>query len=306
MSGDHEDAAAYDALLAGETVSSSAAEPVVSEPIAAPEPAHEPAPEPAAIEQEPVSEAPAHAPVEPQQTAQESHRVPLAELLAERDKRHALERQQDALRAQYEQTQRELQGLKAPKPTVAPDIFDDPNAWAEHTVGRALSPVEQRMVQMERQTELLGKKFAVMQHGQEKVDAAQRELIELAQSGDQRARMDYQAIMSASPAERYSELMDWHARREVFTKTGGDLGKYEQSLQDRLLADPAFLARALEAAQKQAASRQPVVVTTPTQAAKPRTTSLPSVSQMGAAAPIGNSGSYNVSDADLYDQLLSK
>jgi hypothetical protein len=297
MSGENDDAALLSEALASD-VASTPAETVAPEPMveADPEPVQEVSHEPEALAPEPVPEqAPAPVPVESQQTREPEHRVPLAEHLAEREKRQAIQRERDMAIARAEQIARELEALRAPK-QPAPDFFDDPNVATKHLVREELNPYEQRMRMMEAQTEMLGKEFAIMQHGADKVNAAQGAIAELVQSGDPRARMDYQAIMAAPPAARYRELMDWHARREVFTKTGGDLGKYEQSLQEKLLADPAFLARALEAAQKNAATRPAAVVVPSNAAPARRPTSLPSVSQMGAAAPINKSGDLDVMD----------
>jgi hypothetical protein len=238
----------------------------------------------------------------------EQHRVPLAELLAERDRRHSSDRELGLARAQLEQMnrqtaelQRQMQELRAPK-QAPPDYIEDPDGWLRHSIGTALSPVEQRFRDVELQTEMLGKQVAVMQHGAEKVEAAQQEIARLYQSGDPRARADYAAIMRLPPAARYAELMDWHQRRDVYSKTGGDLGKYEQSLQEKLLADPAFLARAMEAAQKQAAARPTAITTQPI--AQKRTTSLPSVSRMGAAAPINDQGADDIDDHELLRSVL--
>lgn len=311
MSGENDDAAdLYDGLADNSAVPTEAdaganADPAPVEPV---DLAHEPAPV--------VPATPAPEP--------EPRWVPLAEHLSEREKRQEYQRKVEAAQAreaQYqrtlEQMQSELQGLKAPKqePGPTPDQFENGEKWFEHHFGKAVEqvvgPLQQQLQQLQQYSEAelqeTGYRFAVQQHGAEAVNGAQSEILELVNQGDPDAVADYRRIMAARPSLRHSELMRWKNNRTIYSEVaqaGGDIGKYKKSLEERLLADPTFLAKALERAQADAASRAPVVVTQ-SSAPERRPTSLRSVSQMGAAAN-GNPGRFaDMSGADQYDSLLS-
>lgn len=250
-----EDEALFDAALnAPETgFADEPAAPAASEP--QPEPASAPV-VPAAAPAEP---APAPAPVEPA-AAPEPRRVPLAELQRERERRQALERELEALRKPAEPA----------KP--APQVWDDPDGFVDHRVKETVNPVLSRVEQV---THTYSERDAVREHGRETVDAAVRSLEERCAAGDREAIGNLQGFMRS--VDPYGEMVAWHKESTGRAVLGTDPDAY----QAKLLDDPAFLARALAAAQAKAATN-PVTSAAPS---KPATPSLPSLNKSGQNAP---------------------
>lgn len=170
------------------------------------------------------------------------HRIPLTELLNEREKRQNAEREREATRQQLWQLQQQLQQAQQPKPEPI-DIFADPDAYKHHVE----QSMEQRLRAMEGNFSL---RLAAYKHG-DTFHEAWGEMISRTQMGDDSLRQ--QVIASPDPGETLVQL---YQREKVVKEVGTDPTAYRSKLLDDALKDPQFLARALEAA-KGVASTQP-------------------------------------------------
>lgn len=267
-----DDAALFDSLAAGNEPAEAASEPVAEAPAEAP-----------VAEAPAVAETPAATPAVAQQ---EAHRVPLRELLDERDKRQALERQIEELRRQ----------VPKPEAAPAPDFWEAPQDAVQRQIAEAITPFQQAMIA---QQEMFSRARAEDKYGAEAVDAAFKELAGRFERRDPSALHDRQRLMAS--AHPYGALVEWHKQQVALKEIGTDPIAYRQQLEERLLSDPAFVAKAVEKA-RASASAAPVV-----DLKTSRQTSLPSVSKMGAAAPIGKAVvEDDLSDEDLYEHFAAK
>lgn len=259
------------------------AEAPAEKPIAEAPTPKEPEPQPEAIEA-PVAAAPE--PVKEQPT--ETHRVPLSEHLAEREKRQEWERKAREL-------EQRLQQAQPKEPAKAPEFWEQPENSIDYRVQQAVAPLQQALQQ---QAEMFSRTRAEDKYGADAVQAAFEDLAGRMQQGDQFARFDYQRIMS-SP-HPYGMMVEMHRERATLREIGNDPAAYKERLAGDLLKDPTFLAKALEAARAQA---QPgtVVNLAP---ARPKPATLPSVSNMGSAGTIA-AGTEDESDDDKFDRLAT-
>lgn len=270
-----DDDALFDALAAGGEIPTEAApaEQQTDPP---------PAPEPATAE----LAAPPQPPPPPQPAAQEDHRVPLRELLDERERRQALQRQLAEMEAR----------LPKPEAPKQPEFWEAPEQTIEHRVQAAVQPIQAALIA---QNERMSQMMAESQHGADAVRGAYADLERRFAEGDPSAAFDKQRIMS-SP-HPYGALVELHKQRVALQEIGPDPAAYRQRIMDDALKNPAFLAKALEAAN--AAARQNPVVSP--LSPRPAAVSLPSVNRMGAAAPIGGSQD-DLDDDALFEQLAAK
>lgn len=217
---------------------------------------------------------------------QEDHRVPLRELLDERDKRQALQRELEAFRRQQQQFQAQQQQQR-------PDFWEQPEGNIDSRVQQAVAPLVQELVMQREQT---SRALASIQYGEDKVDAAYKDLEARVQAGDPSARFDYQRIM-AQP-NQYAALVQLHQQRQALTEIGNDPAAYRERLSQELLGNPEFLAKAMAAMQAQAKTSPSVVnFTPPNKASK----GIPSISNVGAVGTV-TGGSPDLSDQDLWDK----
>lgn len=240
-----------------------------------------------AAKAEPVPEPSAPTP-EPQPRDQD-HRVPLRELLDERERRQTFEREIAEERRQREALQRQIadmQRASQPKPQ-APDIFEDPAGF----VGTLEQRVEERLRAQEANFSL---RLAHRQYGAE-FETAYESLIRAGHSGD---RIAVQRIMAASdPGEA---VVKWHRERQLVEKTGGDLDGFLKKREDELLNDPEFLRRVGEKLRAQ--QTQPQTGTRPA----PVVNLPPSLSRTPSAAPAASDGGDDMSDAALFSHALRR
>ena len=237
------------------------------------------------------AETPAETPVEAkeppaqpvaQQPQEDAHRVPLRELLDERDKRQALQRQIEELRRQ----------VQPKEPQKAPEFWEQPEGNIDHRVQQAVQPLVQELIMQREQT---SRALAAIQYGEDTVNEAYKDLETRIQSGDPVARFDYQRVM-AQP-NQYAALVQLHQQRKALNEIGNDPNAYREKLLSEALNDQAFLAKALEAAKAKAASSPSVV----TYAAPGKAKGLPSISNVGAAGSVGASNA-DISDDDMFDK----
>lgn len=278
------DGEAYEHLMPLEMgASEMPAETPVEQPQETPQ--AEAAPE-AQAQGQPVAEQP---PAVTPQAQEDAHRVPLRELLDERDRRQQAARENEALRRQVQEFQR-AQQQQQPRP----EFWEQPENNIDYRIQQALQPYAQQLVA---QRETFARALAETQHGSDKVSAAFKDISDRINSGDPSARFDYQRIMSEP--NPYSALVDLHKQRQTIAEIGSDPAAYKAKALDEALKDPAFLARALEAAKSQAGA-SPSVVTY----AAPKSKSVPSISNIGAAGSIGNGALPDLSDQELYDKYM--
>ncbi|CAL8974451.1 hypothetical protein RHODGE_RHODGE_03318 [Rhodoplanes serenus] len=232
----------------------------------------EPAPEPSAPEPQPRDQ---------------DHRVPLRELLDERERRQTLAAEIAEERRQRETLQRqiaEMQRASQPRPHT-PDIFEDPHGF----IGQVEQRFEERLRAQEANFSL---RLAHRQYGEE-FEAAYESLIKAGHAGD---RIAVQRVMAA--ADPGEAVVKWHRERQMVEKTGGDLDGYLKKREEELLSDPEFLKRVGEKLRAQQAStpgRPAPVVNLP-----------PSLSRTPSAAPAASDGGDDMSDAGLFRHAVRR
>jgi hypothetical protein len=212
-----------------------------------------------AAKEEAAQEAPALiAEAEPiaSQAEKVDHRIPLTELLNEREKRQSEQRQREALQRELEQLRQQMQPQKQPEPAQVPDQFANPDAYNqywEQRIATQQQTVDQRFREQEANFSL---RLAHMQHG-EKFEAAYQALLDQSANGDKTAAQ--QVANSPDPGRT---LMNWYQREQVIAQVGTNPEEYVQKKLEEALSDPEFLAKALERA-RGVASTQPTQVKLP-------------------------------------------
>lgn len=186
------------------------------------------------------------------------------------------------LAAEFSQMQRQLAELRkpAPKPEDEPDPLLDPQGFREH-MRREL----QEQLMTERRESSL--RFAHSKHG-DKFSEAYAEAQQAMARGDRAL----QARMQASP-DPGETLIQWHQEQKTMKEVGGDPAAYRAKLLDEALKDPAYLAKAIAAANAQAGG-------SPNNGARPAVKLPPSLS--GAAR--ADAHETNPSDLDVSDEGL--
>lgn len=291
---------------------------VSDEPISQPEP--EAAPEPVASESQPeptgqsrdergrfaaaegappAAEAPpAPTPGQEQQpTGERDAHIPawrLREVAEERNKARERAEQAERRAAELEAHVRASQRQQTPQePPKVPDIFEDPNAFLEHGVKQALSPVQSEVAQLR---EFYSRREAVREHGAETVDKAYDAIEQALRSGDPEANVAF--LRAQRSLDPFGEIVTWHQKNSVLREIGTDPNAWFEKRMEAMLADPAQKAKLLERASGQAPPPAP-------NAARPGTTVQlpPSLSRIPSAAPaLGEAG--DMSDASLFSNAL--
>lgn len=204
------------------------------------EPEQPPAPEPQA-QPEPAAVTP------PEREQRQENRIPLAEHLAEREKRQRVEQERDQERQRREDLERRLQALERqrvepPKEEAPIDVWANPEAFIDNR----LKAVQQ---QAEGVTERVSRLLATEKFGAEAVSAAMGEL-ERQMATNPGARFEHQRIMASD--HPYGELVAWHKRQATMQEIGDDPAAYRQRLRGELLKDPEFVKTVIESARQQA------------------------------------------------------
>lgn len=189
------------------------------------------------------------------------------------ERRAAVARAEQAERQaqEFQRQMAELQKKLEPKPDPV-DVFADPDKWAKEQ----FKPLEQRMAEMTTNLTLRASRAEnVAIHGRETVDAAEK-AIGKAMNSRHPDLPALRAKMAASD-DPVGVAIEWHKSQSLLKETGGDLNAYKARALDEALKDPAFLAKALEAARTQANGGQ----------ARPSTTVQlpPSLNRIAAAGP---------------------
>lgn len=232
-------------------------EPVKEEPALSQEP------EPAVSEATPTT-----------QSQSQSDAIPAWRLREEAENRRRLETELADLRKQL------AERPKADQPP--PDPFSDPEKFAQHMADQRISPVEQKLGQIEtfmsQMREQFSQTMAVQRFGQDKVIEAARAMEQALAQRDPQATMVYQRALNGS-FDPYGDIVNWHRQQTTFSQIGGDLEAYNKKVTEKALEEalknPDFLQKAVEAARGNA---RPVV------RGPVSPTSLPSLNRATAAA----------------------
>lgn len=164
----------------------------------------------------------------PKPEPERDHRIPIRELLDERDRRQAAERKAAELERQFHAWQR--QQREAEQAPQRPDPIQDPDAyadWVEQSIGGEVKTAQQLVRE---QFVDLTFEIAIDKHGKEAVDAAMKALEE---ARDPRVAAEVNAAKNPAKA-----LMAWHKRHQAMTEVGDDLDGYIKRKQDEWVKDP--------------------------------------------------------------------
>jgi hypothetical protein len=167
------------------------------------------------------------------------HRIPLTELLNEREKRQNAERQREAYEQELSQLRQQMQALQQPKEPI--DIFANPEAYTQS--------IEQQMGEKLRAMEAnFSLRLAHNKHGEVFTEAFQ-EVMQRPLSDPMRQ----QVINSSDPGET---LVSLYQRERTYKEVGTDPAAYKAKILEDALKDPSFLAQAMQTA-RQTAGAQP-------------------------------------------------
>lgn len=221
---------------------------------------------------------PAASPQEPTVINEQGNRVPLSELLEQRERRQAAERKAEEAERRYQELERQLRQSQQPR-TPPPDVLENPQAFAGH--------LEQSMEQRFRGMMVNMSFDMVRESNPNGFQAAWSALQDQVRSGNSRVRDEI--VSSPNPG---SALMRWHQREETIRQIGdGGLEAYRQRMLDEAMKDPNFRTRAMEAWRTEAQQTQ-------TSASSPPP-SIPSLNRTtGVANPPERS---SVSGAELFE-----
>ena len=196
-----------------------------------------PAPPPEPLTAEPATELPATtdatppapppAPAAPPVTPpQDTPRVPLPELLNEREKRQAAEARARQVEEANQLLIRQWQQMQQQAQQPPPDIFQNPDAYVQQHV---FEPVQRRMAAM---NAAFSERIAAMQYGAETVKEALAALHTHPQ-GPQVAQ-----ALDADP-DPYGKLVEWHKRESTLRQIGDDLDGFVMRRYQELAAKQA-------------------------------------------------------------------
>lgn len=180
-------------------------------------------------------------PQQPQQRQPEDHRVPLREMLDERERRQRIE-------AEYNQLLQHIQQQQ--KPQGPETIFDAPDEYLNQ---RVIAPLRQEM-QMEqmRRTDLMSREFANVQFGEEVVNAALADISRIRQTpqGD----FVFRQIMSAG--HPYGALVKWHNQARAQQQIGSNPQAWLRQQQQAWFNNPQVQAAMAQHLRQQHARQQ--------------------------------------------------
>lgn len=280
----------------------------------APDPAPQPDPPPAGEAGQPRDEQGRFAaketteppPVAEQQAAPSSpqpgnqdHRIPLRELLDERDKRQQAAREAEELRARVEYLSRLVGQQQQPQsqPQVPsqepPDFFQNPDGYLEHRIDPLRRQAAEAIGALERRMELMSQQSAVEKYGEQTVADAYGEMARRLQSGQ--GQYEYQRIM-ASP-HPYAELVKWHQREASLAKVGPDPNAWFEAELAKRLQDPAFVGKVIEQERAKQAS---------TGSGRPAINLPPSLSRTPSAMGTMDDANTDEDDAALLKSALRR
>jgi hypothetical protein len=220
------------------------------------------------------------------------HRVPLRELLDEREKRQQVQQQFEAMQQHMAQQQawQEQEAYAQQAEQQMPDIFENPEYY-QQAIASLPQYVQQLGAQYQQQ---MAQQMAMQRHeimgelslqqakrsDPETFNAAWSELEKRVQAGDNTWR--HQVLTSGDPG---STLVSLYKKGKV----GDDPDAYVSSRIEELKKDPKFLSEVLEAAQHMSGQNSPA----------PRI-NMPSLNKAGGT---GTSMPMGINQNDLWDEI---
>lgn len=226
-------------------------------------------------------------------------------LRAERAEQSAREAQAAAAQLQrnLEQMQRQIQQFQNPPKQPDPiDLFGDngPERFVE-TIEERLER-QQRTFQQEIRNVRLESNFAMThQLNPDVFPEAYKAFEQAVNSGDK--VVGARVFNSPNPG---AALVAWHKEQSAIKEVGGDPASYVQRKLDEALKDPAFLAKALEAA-RATATGQPAPAGQPSPRPNTVTQLPPSLRSVpGSAAAADGPGLQNLSEEELFYSNLRR
>ncbi|HEX2655349.1 MAG TPA: hypothetical protein VHN11_17085 [Xanthobacteraceae bacterium] len=174
------------------------------------------------------------------------HRVPVAELQSERQKRQAAEAERDAAQVQLSELARRLDVIDQQRRSAAQqastqpqDLLADPNRFVSELMGG----LNQKLSEVKLETSL---QIAAANH-RDTFSKAYEAMLSAGHSGDRGTV--HRILAATNPGEA---LVRWYRERETLREIGTDpQAWFEQKLEARL-NDPQFLAQAMQRARGQA------------------------------------------------------
>lgn len=189
-----------------------------------------------------AEEAPAPEPVAAEPQGKDEAYVPSWRLRELREEREAAIERANRIEESYQRQLQELQArLPKQEPAKAPDVFEDPNAFLQHGVQQAVDPINSKVTSL---VENFSKKWAIKEHGAEKVDAAYAWMKEGMLTRNPEVMAIYQRAMSSD--DPYEHIVAGHQKQAVFSKIGNDPDAWFQQELERRMADPQFTAAQLQ------------------------------------------------------------
>jgi len=165
-------------------------------------------------------------PPQPQQRMPEDHRVPLREMLDERERRQRIEAEYNQLLQHFQQQQR------AQQPQGPETIFDAPDEYLNQ---RVIAPLRQEMqMEMMRRTDAQSREFANVQFGEQVVNAALADIAKIRQTPQ--GEFVFKQIMAAG--HPYGELVKWHNQARAHAAIGQDPQAWLKQQQQAWFNDP--------------------------------------------------------------------
>ena len=165
-------------------------------------------------------------PPQPQQRQPEDHRVPLREMLDERERRQRIEAEYNQLLQHLQQQQRQQQ------PQGPETIFDAPDEYLNQ---RVIAPLRQEMqMEMMKRTDAQSREFANVQFGEQVVNAALADIAKIRQTPQ--GEFVFRQIMAAG--HPYGELVKWHNQARAHAAIGQDPQAWLRQQQQAWFNDP--------------------------------------------------------------------
>lgn len=216
--------------------------------------------------------------------------VPVAAVQDERRKRQDAEKRLAEMEARHAALEARM-NTPAPvqqvqQPQAPASIWDDPDAF----IAGQLTPIEQRLAAMQ-ETIMEGQASQV--HGADKLAAA-KEAASALFGKPEGVRLHQELMQGGNP---FSNLVKWHERQQVLAMVGNDPEAFRAAEREKLLADPTFLAQAMERAKTNSQSNGNGRTTPPR-------TSLPTLSNIAATGG-GNAAAEQPSDGNLFSSITS-
>ena len=156
------------------------------------------------------------------------------------------ERRAYAYQQQLQDVQRQLAELNKPKATPV-DFFENP----EGALQQRVEPIQQGFERQLGELKLdMSRELAVIKYTEQAVSEMETAVAQAMQRGDpEMANLAAQMRAAKFPALK---AMEWHQQAKLRSEVGTDLNAYKTKLQEELLGNPEFLAKAVAKATGQA------------------------------------------------------